>query len=371
MIKAINLCSIGLAGQVFGYILASKIYIKKNIAPANDSLISLKYGYFLLFFGIFAVFISIGLTVGFSAYFQAGYAGRALLKREAGPVELGLYYSIVGYLFVAYAYFSNCKNRSLATTCFLPVFLIAFISYVSFLGIRRPSFFIVLGLVFLYACYIKIRMPIIYIAIGSFIAFMFGIFASFRQVLSDHGATEAFNYVMNNFSFAWLDLSESELGAPFRSLLDILEYWKDDNPRFGTTYLHSILNIIPSKIYKFGDSLSVEYTNRMFTSEYISIGGNMGFFPVAEGFLNFYHIGVFMEFLIIGGVIKYIERFTRLKPTATSVIIYSITVPWFFFFLRADVSSISKVFFYSVLPAFFLYHIYLKVLNYVHIKSCN
>ena len=83
---------------------------------------------------------------------------------------------------------------------------------------------------------------------------MFGIFASFRQVLSDHGFLAAFFYVLENFSFSWLDLSSSELGAPFRSMIDVREDWFIDGFRFGSSYVHAFINIFPSSIVNAGES---------------------------------------------------------------------------------------------------------------------
>ncbi|WP_454781376.1 O-antigen polymerase [Legionella sp. WA2022007384] len=348
-----TMCVVGLLGQIFGYYAIGK----PRFIGINNGKYESFFGFFILSLGIVILIAAIAGTVGFSAYFNAGYAGRALLKREAGPLELGLYYSIIGYLFMVHSWFYQPSKKRIVLGLFLLSFLLCFVAYVSFLGIRRPSFFMVISFLFIYFLKVKGRVPLLIVLTSLFCAFLFGIFASFRQVLSDHGASSALSYVLENFNLAWLDLSASELGAPFRSMLDV-DPWFSDSFLWGRSYVDAVINLLPSSIGKFSESLSVKYTHEFFSPEYIAIGGNMGFFPVAEGYLNFGAVGVFLEFFFVGMLIKYIENQAIRKSNVVQVIVYAIMVPWFFFFLRSDLASFSKSFFYSVMPVFFAYGLY-------------
>ncbi|QMT58809.1 O-antigen polymerase [Legionella sp. PC997] len=348
-----TMCVVGLLGQIFGYYAIGKPRFKLIHNGNREAF----FGFSILLLGIIILIAAIAGTVGFSAYFNAGYAGRALLKREAGPLELGLYYSIIGYLFMVHSWLYQPSRKRLIVGFFLLSFLLCFVAYVSFLGIRRPSFFMVISFLFIYFLKVKGKVPMLVILTSLFCAFLFGIFASFRQVLSDHGASSALSYVLENFNLAWLDLSASELGAPFRSMLDV-NPWFSNSFLWGSSYLDALVNLLPSSLGKFSESLSVKYTHEFFSPEYIAIGGNMGFFPVAEGYLNFGAVGVFLEFFFVGMLIKYLENQAIEKSNVVQVIVYAIMVPWFFFFLRSDLASFSKSFFYSVMPVFFAYGLY-------------
>lgn len=372
------MCALAAAAQFVGYRYAGggEANLKRVVMRQRDRL-TVYFGFFMIVFGLLSAFLAVFMTTGFSAYLDAGYAGRALLKREVGPVELGLYYSIVGYLFVVYDWFFGRPRRRFLLGLFLIFFLVLFVAYVSFLGIRRPSFFLVMSLLFIYFLKIRGRVPLFSLMFVFLIVFLFGIFASFRQVLSDHGVAEAVFFVFSEFSFSWLDLSSSELGAPFRAMLDVREYWFPEGFRWGGTYLGALIGIIPSGIYKYSDSLSVEYTNYFFSENYIAIGGNMGFFPVAEGYLNFGALGVALEFFAVGWFVKKVENLAVCRGGAVPVVMYAIMVPWYFFFLRTDVSAFAKSFFYSVVVVFLVYYIYslcLRVLSKVstlQLYSCR
>lgn len=350
-----NMCVIAVLGQLVGYYaLETPNFVKKH-SNKDD----LWLGFSIIIIGFLALVVAISLTVGFSAYLNAGYAGRALLKREAGPIELGLYYLIVGYLFIANAWlYKEERKFHFWLTVFLIFFLLGFVAYVCILGIRRPSFFIVISCLFLYFLKVQGKVSKKIILLSGGCVFLFGIFASFRQVLSDHGAVEALNFVLENFDLTWLDLSVTELGAPFRAMLAIQDGWGAQGFLYGESYFDGLLNLFPSSILKFRDSLSVRYTNEFFSDDYIAIGGNMGFFPVAEAYLNFGAPGVFFEFFVLGILIKFIENRAIKRVDSIFSIIYAIMGPWFFFFLRTDFSSFLKSFFYSIIPVFIMHRLF-------------
>ncbi|MBA4695805.1 MAG: oligosaccharide repeat unit polymerase [Legionella sp.] len=360
-------CVIAALGQAMGYYALAKPSFPQSLQNSASAVVghkeNLRFGFYVLIFGMTALFVAISLTVGFAAYMNAGYAGRALLKREAGPIELGLYYVIIGYLFIANGWlYKPLKAYRGWLITFLGVFLVGFVIYVSILGIRRPSFFIVIAFLFLYFLKTQGKVPKRISGLSLVCVFLFGIFASFRQVLSDQGAAVALSYVLENFDFMWLDLSVTELGAPFRSMLSATDGWVTEGWLLGSSYFDAFLNLLPSAIIKFRESLSVQYTHAFFSDDYIAIGGNMGFFPVAEAYLNFGAIGVWLEFFVLGLILKTIENRAIQYPDQVQAIVYAITVPWFFFFLRTDFSSFLKSFSYSVIPVFVLYRIYREVL---------
>ncbi len=355
------MCALSLVSMVIGFQLVGPTR-SRQLANDDEELaiisapFAINFGLCVVLLGVFAYVLAVHLTVGFSVYFDAGYAGRALVKRSAGPVELGLYYIVIGYLFVLYGFlFHLQRKKSLLIGSFLVLFFITFIIFISSLGIRRPSFFIAMSSGLLIFFRLKGRVSWSFLSVTIISLLMFGVFARFRQVLSDHGAIEALDYVIKNISFEWFDLSPSELGAPFRSMLDVYEPWVEKGYHFGASFVEAFVNIIPSTFGLNAPSLSVQYTHQFFSVEYISIGGNMGFFPVAEAYINMGAIGVFVEFLILGVLIKKLENHTHRVGTPACSVFYAVMGPWFFFLIRTDFSSFIKSFFYSVIPIFVVY----------------
>ena len=155
------------------------------------------------------------------------------------------------------------------------VFLVFFF-YISFLGIRRPLFLLGVGLLSGYSL-IRHRPKLgIALSIGV-ISFVFlTTFAQYRQLISSAGVEETIVFIQDNASLEWLDVSNTELGAPFRTLTDHIQGQSiNDGLLFGSSYVQTFLYVLPSRITGGLESLSVEYTNRFFSSDFIAIGGNI------------------------------------------------------------------------------------------------
>jgi hypothetical protein len=359
MMLAFRLCLIAGAGMVAGNLLLSET---RRSSPGTTDFQSVPWDWkraHMIGWGVFAVgvltaAIAIGATIGFSAYLNAGYAGRVLLKREAGPVELGLYHAVFGLVFINLARLKDIDLRDSRTLLIIVAAAsLLFVGYVSFLGIRRPSFLLLLSMAMLWGVagggYNRLAAALL----GIPAMLSFAIFASFRQVLSDHGTDAAYQYVSNNVSLDWLDLSKTELGAPFRVLMDVIGTWHEP-ARLGKTYIDTLPYALPQGLRPGLLSLSQEYTTRNFSPDYISIGGNMGFFPVAEAWLNFGLIGVFIVFFLLGVLISAIQSRTLSRMSPAWLLTFSLAAPWFIFFLRTDLASWFKVFVYSVGPPAFI-----------------
>lgn len=315
-----------------------------------------KAGMVVFFLGVLASGAAIALTSGFSTYLSAGYAGRALLKRQVGPVELGLYVSIVG-LFAIFAAVNLADKSSKISRFFVYFVFIFFFFYISFLGIRRPLFLLALGLLSSYSLIRHRPKLVVALPIG-IVAFAFlTTFAQYRQLISSVGINDTLAFIQANASAQWFDVSNTELGAPFRTLIDYI-----GNSQYrpslllGSSYIESFLYVFPSFITGGMESLSVQYTNRFFSSDFISIGGNMGLFPVTEAYLNFGAVGTFAIFASLGFVMSKANRWFHAvgRVKAVHVIFFMMLVPWTAFFMRLDMASFAKGFLYSQLVPFFM-----------------
>lgn len=356
---AADICMLSYLGFAIGLLLDSGHHRRNAILYRfgwADAERMRKSGMWVFFMGAVASFAAIALTSGLSAYLSAGYAGRALLKREAGPVELGLYISIVG-LFAVFAAVNHTGKRSPISKVFVALVFLFFFFYISFLGIRRPLFLLGLGLLSGISLIRHRPKMIVALPIG-LLAFAFlTTFAQYRQLISTAGINETLLFIQSNASVEWFDVSDTELGAPFRTLMD---YLGDDRRRtgmlLGSSYLESILYVFPSFLTGRLESLSVEYTNTFFSSDFISIGGNMGLFPVTEAYLNFGAFGAFVIVLLFGIFLSKVNRWFHGvgRGRASHIILFMMLVPWTAFFMRLDFASFSKGFLYSQLVPYFL-----------------
>ncbi len=363
---ALGLCVLGQLGWITGFYFAHLSYSEQpshEPQPTYYSHYHLRLvAWALMILGILSGFMAISATVGLVEYWQAGYAGRALLKREAGPIELGLYVTVVGIvLWFIHARLSGSWHQP-KTKWLIIGFVIAFIAYVALLGIRRPSFMLIMSLmaadVFM-GRQLKLFKATV---IATFFIIVFGSFALYRQVLSDQGVLSALTYVADNASWTWLDLSKTELGAPFRSLTDVLEKWLVGDWFYGQTYVQAAPNILPSFLNIYQPSLSEQYTKLFFSEDFIAIGGNMGFFPVSEAYLNFSYLGPVFVFMMLGYALLRLIKWAECQyqnPLVTLLI--ALMVPWMVFFLRVDFSAIIKTFFYSVLVPYCMAYLLLTI----------
>ena len=104
--ESADLCMLAYSGYAFGLLLDSGKNRKNaplTLIDSKTAELIRKSGMWVFFIGALASVGAIAFTSGFSVYLSAGYAGRALLKQQEGPIELGLYFSIVGLfgIFVA------------------------------------------------------------------------------------------------------------------------------------------------------------------------------------------------------------------------------------------------------------------------------
>lgn len=352
--KATVICWISLIGYAVGLAFADLFGIRshrRNIDishEATDYHKVRKIGYCIFFIGIVSSFLAILMTVGIEVYLNAGYAGRALLKREAGPIELGLYVSVIGMVFV-YASCLISDGSSKRDLLFIFLATACFIAYVSFLGVRRPSFLLIVSYACVYFLVVN-RIGFFKIILSGFsLIFLFSTFANYRQVISSDGVYGAFVYIKENISWEWLDFSKTELGAPFSTLLDIIDSPLADRLYLGRSYLETFIYILPGTLNDGVKSLSVIYTEGYFTHEFISIGGNMGFFPVTEAYVNFGILGVPIVFAIFAFFLSALNfmSYSSSGSKIFQVIFFSILVPWLAFFMRLDFASAVKGFIYS------------------------
>ncbi|MFT6341228.1 MAG: oligosaccharide repeat unit polymerase [Alcanivorax sp.] len=357
ILKSLFMYQMAITGLAVGLVIVGFLLRENKISrqqpiynEKSSAFVAEKYSAFVvLFWGAGVAFLAVLFTVGFDAYLNAGYAGRALIKRQAGPIELGLYHAVVGALLLFAIANINGQGglRQGNLKRFVFIFFIFFIVYVSFLGIRRPTFFLVISFFAFYVRQIS-GLQFRYIVALVLVFFCFTLFAQFRQVLAADGAAAAASFVKENSSVHWLDMSSTELGAPFRVLLDVQDHWNGEPARLGYSYYQAFINILPRQFGIDIVSLSEEYTYRLFTADFRAIGGNMGFSPVAEAYLNFGFWGILLMFAFWGCLWGGVSVFLDSRSHILAQVFSAVLIPWSMFFCRTDFAAYIKVSFYSI-----------------------
>jgi len=353
--QALELCLLGLLFFLVGYHnrLGNALAQIVPTLPPRWKLKKLRYiGRCYLLLGI-ALFLGLVGIVGISTYFRAGYAGRALLKLEFGPLELGLYVFQIGLLLYCFYYFLVRKRPSFWIIALYSLYVLLVLQ----VGIRRPLLGLLLASFAAWHYLVK-KIPFTKAVL---IAIIFGIllvlFAFVRQPIASYGFAAGIKHLIDNFEWSWFDLSRTEFGAPFKNLLDILEIVPDrEGYLYGSSYWQSIENLLPRFMYPSRPlTLSEWYTKTFFSEEFVRAGGNMGFFIVSEAYINWGVIGVMIVMFSWGTLLKALYAYMRRDLHNTSALfVYSISLAWIVFAMRVDFAATLKGFLITAfLPAMF------------------
>jgi oligosaccharide repeat unit polymerase len=107
--------------------------------------------------------------------------------------------------------------------------------------------------------------------------------------------------------------------------------------KYGASLIYDLLrSLIPAFIYEFENSVS--WYNNTYHPGIVAQGRGYGFSLAAEGFINFSYFGVFLWFFIVGLLIRALYRGAVNNEVIR--IIYCLSVPFFIYSLRGDLSSI-------------------------------
>jgi len=350
-IHALSLCLIGLISFIIGY----HINIGKALANTlpflfkwNDLTRIKQVAYLYVICGILLYIGNVELKVGILNYIKAGYAGRALLKREYGPVEIGIYILQVGL--ILWSIYDFLLRKKLSYSLILVCILYTIISFM--IGIRRPLLGLIMGVLAVRHYLVK-QIKIVELLTFLVIFFtLFSVFACIRQPISYLGPINGLKYAINNFSWDVFDPSKRELGAPFESLLNslkIIPYQKEY--LYGLSYWQSVKVLLPKSLYPFQPlTLSEWYTTEFFTEEFIKIGGNMGFFVISEAYVNCGIGGIILIMFALGFIFRMLYTYIRINSqNITLIFLYSLSLPWIPFYIRLDFASALKGFLFTTL----------------------
>lgn len=344
IVRGLGLCLAGLWMFLLGYSRKTKGgFLEFLIRPPRAwNLRAARWTAALFTVGGMAVFLAVlALTTGIGAYFAAGYGGRALMKTQLGPLEFGFYFSLCGILLGLAVRFLRGRGPSLTVLAGLAGFVVL----MSWIGIRRPTFWILLAALALYH-YLHKRIPLLKgILVTVVVGVAMIVFAYTRHIAATGDFLGSADYAVENFSWSWLDVSRTELGAPFKSLVSILGEVPDRTPFFwGRSYFETPLVFLPRLVFpERPQSISGWYERTFFSDDFLAEGGSMGVFIVAEAYANFGALGVMLILFLWGILLRTLyELFQRHPASPSHVFLYAVSLAWIVFLMRLDFAGAVK-----------------------------
>lgn len=293
-------------------------------------------GLFCVAMGAIALVVAVSLTCGWQAYLSASYMERAAIKRDMGAVEIGMYWLLGGIAAIVSGRCGLGRARIIDVMC---VGILVF--FVAMLGIRRPMLYLLLPLGFS-VCHIYPRLERLILAATCVGAIVLVTFAHYRHILVAGNVGEAWKYVSDNATWEWANPAKTELGAPFSVFGNMEEYRKYPETNVPT-YLRAIPQIIPSVFYpNRPPTLSGWYTMTFFPDWFIDMGGNMGFYSVAEAYVNWGYVGVACVFCLVGVCYGWLGNRLISTVRAPVYLLVLLTLPWTAFSMRIDFAVAVK-----------------------------
>lgn len=352
-ISAILAVSIGLLAFGLGAFAARVLSSNRRVIIREKNRPSAEWvhaGLLLFLCGLASYFLTFNVTGGMLRYFSLGYAERYLRVRDLGFITIWQGLATVGTVMLSYGYMSirNYRDRrallilALTIVCALIVILIELLS-----GKRRAILSMCIALLAVYCMkggklrrlFVLTGLPIAWVSISSF-GYLRGLVQG--SFIDDVG--NMLSLLANAFSWSWLDPGRMEFGVAF-SILEklistvpsIYDFW------LGRSYLNALTLQIPSVFFPSGrpPSPTEWYASTFFPSVY-NEGGGFGFFVVAEGYLNFGFLGIFVELFLVGYIGTRLEQ--QLLRTPVGELLYALFLPATVSFIRDSLGAFIKEF---------------------------
>jgi oligosaccharide repeat unit polymerase len=299
LIKAIYYCALCLNLYVYGLFYSSKKirgHLQKEVYPVSNTIKK---------FGIFITLLSISLVVIFqytdNRYLNStGYLD--LYLNQTDSIISRIYYSMQFFIpFFLLMSFGEGRNKFdflKVTALFLILVILSL-----FNGDRSLLFSLIVAYVVGFDSFIKRLSPAI---LG---AAIFVLMIISRVITETRDKSIGFISLLDFDGFNIFDFFHLfwEAGRVIRNVSWTMHFMDSDHYRFGSTYLESILVVIPfSKNFLQENLLTFERPSEWLISrvETLGPGIGLGYSQVAESFLNFGFFGAVL-FLVLGYFVGY------------------------------------------------------------------
>lgn len=308
-----------------------------GIRTAGIIFVGLGYAFFLYSFS------RIGGV--FEALTTNRIAKASALSESYGSIPYSIFLSVglAGYLYSILGQIPELKNwRSLKTNRQLQFFFVL-ISPIAIFWLIEGERSALIKLLIILGGVLSLRFKISFNrkVIASFMLafFLLTFVGYFRGPLAlslNEGNLNAIKNRINQASLHWL--FPREFSAIYFS--HTTSVYLNDPPQYGKSYITALPNLLPRSIYpgKKPQTLSHEFGERVANLVGRGKAFGVGFSPLAEGYINFRGIGVFLTFFVYGLLVVFTPRLSLRNNFFTSLF-YCLSLPMFWLFFRSAFSG--------------------------------
>jgi oligosaccharide repeat unit polymerase len=370
ILTALLLCFIGLLGYRVGAALTwgRKLAQRLPVLPPKwdtGKAYGILYAYLITGIVLYSIFIY-QVAGGFRAYLRVSAGGTAesyLLDQGEGHLKVG-WVMIQLALIVLYCVTHN--NPQTSRVHRYVVYGMCSIFLVLSVAVGRRSHVVILLLSVLAARHVLVRrisaraMTVV-LVVG---LLALNSFSFFRGALG-MGLDEAYYKVHDQFTPSWFALNNNFFGSPYIfGLTDTvdavpkkMDYW------YGRSYFRAVEALIPKVVVRERELTAVEWYTSTFHPSAYSRGGGMGFFVVAEAYLNFGVLGVFSVLFVTGVLLSALYHYLLShNKNFSAIVFYCAVLPIILVTIGDGFAAITKyLFLYTCCPLVLFSYLAAKV----------
>lgn len=331
---------LAIAGFGLGFMIAPTRLITRML-PARD--LPWREGEASLFG---SAFIAVGVVllvilvqqVGVSTYFQSDYVDAYAAESGLGYLVAGLFLAEVGIFTYFLAKSTNGKRP------IVPLVVAALFAVVSLrAGRRRFALETGMGLIALQHFTVKpIRLRTVLFGLALVVP-LFTVIGQARSALAQ-GWDGMRTYALYEFSSdQWLHALDDFHTVPL-SLVTTTNFIPEREPyRLGKTYLQAFEVLIPLKLYPNRPLTPAQWMVWSSEDSFAAAGGGRSFSHIAEAYMNFSYLGVFLFCFLQAILVKTAVEYRRDAPnSATRALLYVCGLTTVITLVRGDFASWLK-----------------------------
>ncbi len=374
MFQYIVICLIGLIGLLLGYYSPfTKQFVSKLPIP-TVTYRELTIAAFVLFlYGIISFATNVASFGGISGYIELGYSTqRYVVGREAVAFGSGL--ELLGVSTVVLMFVTIRKKKYVPFIVFSLIFLFITLIILS-IGHRR-YLVITLLMAFIFFNYAIYRVKPRWILVTGFLGYVFFFaYAHTRVLWANLGVLKGF---VETFKLAieypnlLLPFATGDFIPPAGALTEVLS----DSAfkfKFGINYLTGLILLLPRVGKIWPETLQTLMRWRMETY-YPGVskhGIGFAFFTVAEGYVNFGHLGVLLHMFFYGFIARLVFLYHRHNRAKTFSLLVYATVYGIILFkgIRNEIGQALWAVTHTFLGPLLLIILFLKITSFVISKN--
>lgn len=349
VVRALVLSLAGLLAFYGGYAWSLGDRIAGKIPPVHPGspAKALRSAVLVLVIGgvLFGAFV---MTVGGpAAYLRAGYLGLYRLEQGREYMAIGLTLLGTGLLLLYHAAY---ETRSRVVGVLTWTLIVALGALLFAIGRRRYLLTLILAIV-VYRHYRKQRLSVpVLLAFGGVGFLLFNVWGLLRRfpwhaLLSRAAWSAVLQRPLRDFVYTVAGEGEfSGAGVWLPQVITRLASG-DLSYFYGLSYLQAPIGFIPRLLYPGRPPMLSEWYVTTFHPELAAQGGGMGFFFLAEAYLNFGVVGVLAVMALAGIVFRCAAGYLRRnQKSAAAVLLYAALISWIPSGIRVDFATAIKGF---------------------------